>query len=128
MRSAGLRAGAGQALAAERLNADDGADHAAVYIDIADAGGGHDAVDEALDAAMDAEGQAVARVAEPGEGVAELALLVDADVEDRAEHFGARKAGERKLERDRGDVIALACHRRLPDEASRAAQLLDVAQ
>src|SRR5216683_4813726 len=62
MRAAGLGAGAGEAFAAEGLHADDGADHAAVDVDVADARGEHDLVDEALDAAVDAEGQAVAGI------------------------------------------------------------------
>ena len=42
MRTAGLRAGAGQALAAEGLHPDHGADHVAVDIDIADPDPGRD--------------------------------------------------------------------------------------
>lgn len=54
MRAAGLRPGAGEALAAERLRTDHGADLVAVDIDVA----GMNAVDEMLDAALDAGVQA----------------------------------------------------------------------
>ena len=50
MRAAGLRPGAGEPLAAERLRADHRADLVAVDVDIA----GVDAVDDLLDARLDA--------------------------------------------------------------------------
>src|SRR5437660_1768051 len=65
VRSARLGAGAGEAFAAEGLHADDGADHAAVHIGIANARRGDHVVDEALDAAVDAEREAEAGVAQP---------------------------------------------------------------
>src|SRR5690606_6763671 len=54
VRPAGFGTGAGEPLAAERLRADDGADLVAVDVDVADM----DAVDEMLDAALDAGVQA----------------------------------------------------------------------
>src|SRR6185437_686510 len=49
MRSAGLGAGAGQAVAAERLHADHSADHVAIDIDVAD----RELLDHALDGVVD---------------------------------------------------------------------------
>src|SRR5260221_14775807 len=60
MRAAGLGPGARQALAAEGLHADDGADHVAVDVEVADP---HPTLDRAhplVHAAVDAEGEAVA--------------------------------------------------------------------
>src|ERR1700716_3868534 len=65
MRPASLRAGAREALAAEGLHSNYGADHAAVDVDVADARSAHHVVDEALDAAVDAEREAVTGVAQP---------------------------------------------------------------
>src|SRR6185436_20745445 len=72
VRSAGLRAGARQPFAAEGLHADHGTDHAAVDVDIADARFPYHVVDEALDAAVDAEREAVAGIAQPGEDAVEI--------------------------------------------------------
>jgi hypothetical protein len=58
--AAGLGAGARQAFAAERLDADDRADDRAVDVDVAGRDQTRDLFGEGLDAAVDAEGQAVA--------------------------------------------------------------------
>src|SRR5271168_357852 len=58
MRATGLGAGAGEGFAAERLNADDGADHAAVDLAVADPLAREDVADGLVDAAVDAEGEA----------------------------------------------------------------------
>ena len=67
MRAAGLRPGARKPLAAERLRADHRADLVAVDVDVA----GMDAVDDLLDARLDAgvqaEGQAVALAVDVGQ-------------------------------------------------------------
>lgn len=60
VRAAGFRAGAGQVLAAERLHADHGTDLIAVDVAVADLGAAHDVVDRVVDAAVDAEREAVA--------------------------------------------------------------------
>src|SRR5216684_7771420 len=78
MRTAGLRAGAREALAAEGLHSNYGADHAAVDVDVADARGAHHLIDEALDAAVDAEGEAVAGDTDPVENLFQLFPAVDA--------------------------------------------------
>src|SRR5882672_4209463 len=103
VRSPRLRPGARQALTAEGLHADDRADHAAVHVDVADARGAHDLVDEALDARVDAEGEAEARVADPVEDGVEVFAAPGADVQHGAEDFAARQLIERELEGDRGD-------------------------
>ena len=58
--AAGLGPGARQPLAAERLHAHDGADLVAVDVEVADAGVLGDVVGDGLDAAVQAERQAVA--------------------------------------------------------------------
>jgi hypothetical protein len=88
------------------LNADHGADHAAVDVDVADARGAHDLVDEALDAAVDAEGEAVAGVAQPLQDLVGILAAVGADVKDRPEHFDLREFVQPELKGDRGDVVA----------------------
>ena len=59
-RAAGLRPGARQALAAERLHADHRADHVAVDVDVAGPDARGDVRDGLVDAGVQAEGQAVA--------------------------------------------------------------------
>src|SRR2546430_16099746 len=81
MRPAGLRAGAGEALAAEGLHSNYGADHAAVDVDVADARGAHHLVDEALDAAVAAKGGAVAGVADPLQHLPQIPSSVKADMQ-----------------------------------------------
>src|SRR6185437_5632684 len=60
MRPADLRPGAREALAAERLHADDGADHVAIDVAIADRQPRMDRAYSLVDAAMDAKRQAEA--------------------------------------------------------------------
>ena len=85
MGSAGLGAGAGKAFAAEGLDADDGADLVAVDIDVADPGALGDLADAAVDAAVDAQRQAVARGIQPIDQLGELRGLEGHDVQHRAE-------------------------------------------
>src|SRR5688572_15171205 len=106
MRPAGLRAGAGEAFAAEGLNAHHRADHAAVDVDVADTRAAHHVVDETLDAALYAEGEAVADVAQPLQDLVEVLAAVGADVEDRTEDLDLRQLVERELERDRRNIVA----------------------
>src|SRR5260370_5424475 len=58
--AAGLGAGAGEAFAAKGLHTDDGADHAAIDIAVADPEPREDVAHGLVDPAVDAEGQAVA--------------------------------------------------------------------
>ena len=59
MRAAGLGAGAAEALAAERLAFDHGADLVAVDVEIADPGMFLDIIADRVDSALQAEGQAI---------------------------------------------------------------------
>src|SRR3989454_3239718 len=128
MRPAGLRAGAGEALAAEGLHSNYGADHAAVDVDVADARGTHHLVDEALDAAVDAEREAVAGAAQPLQHLPQVASLEKTHMQDRAEDFGPRQLIELELECDWSNVIALDFQLGLSNQPGTAAELLDVAQ
>ena len=58
--AAGLGAGSREPLAAEGLNPDDGADHIAIDIGVADAQAVMDVTDGGFDPAVDAQSQAVA--------------------------------------------------------------------
>src|SRR5687767_11636442 len=102
IRTARLEAGARQSFAAEWLHADDGADHAAIDIGVADARALQHAIDEALHAAVDAERQTVPARADPAERALELATLQHADVQHRAEDFCLRQSVEAGFECDRG--------------------------
>ena len=62
MRPAGLRTGAGKTLTTEGLHADDGADDVAVHVGVADVQAVGDALDGFVDAAVDAQRQAVAGI------------------------------------------------------------------
>src|SRR5882762_5245571 len=128
VRPAGLRAGAGKAFAAEGLHSDYGADHAAVDVDVADARGAHHLVDKAVDAAVDAEREAIAGVADPLQHFSQVPSLVNADMQDRAEDFAARQLIELELEGDWSNVIALDFQRRLSYQPGTATELLDVPQ
>src|SRR5437016_5195137 len=128
MRPAGLRAGAGEAFAAEGLHSNYGADHAAVDIDVADARGAHHFIDEAVDAAVDAEREAVAGVADPLQDFLKIASPVKTHMQDRAEDFGPRQLIELELEGDWSNVIPLDFQLSLSNQSGTAAELLDVAQ
>jgi putative hemolysin len=78
--------------AAEGLHADDGADEVAVHVGVADVQAVGDALDGFVDAAVDAQRQAVAGI---GDGHADLVELVGTpadDVQDRTEDFPQRRA------------------------------------
>ena len=87
VRAAGLRAGAGQTGAAERLGADHGADHVAVDVDVAVGEPRHDLLDGRVDARVDAERQAVAVAGDVVEQRVELVGAPAHDVQDRPEHL-----------------------------------------
>src|SRR5712691_559908 len=100
-RPASLRPGAAQPLAAKRLRPDDGADHVAIDIAIADAEPAEDMAHRLADSAMDAEGQ---RIAGGGD-------LVDYRVEPigpPAHHM-----------QDRPEHLALEASRRIDLEGAR---------
>ena len=98
MRAAGLRAGTGEALAAEGLNADDGADHVAVDVEVADAGARRDPPHGGLDTAVDAEGQAVARRVDRIDDAVEVAGPPADDVQHGPEHLAVQQADAVDLE------------------------------
>src|SRR6185295_12393660 len=107
VRAAGLEAGARETFTTERLHADDCADHAAVHVDVADARAPHYAIDEALHAAVDSERQAIPARADPGKRALEPAVPENADMQHRAEDFGARQRIQRHFECDRCKPVAL---------------------
>src|SRR5690348_7688783 len=84
VRAAGLGTGAGEAFAAERLHADHRADLVAVDVTVADAGVLADVVHGGVDAAVHAEGEAVAGAVELVDDVLQLAGLEADQVQHRA--------------------------------------------
>src|SRR5262245_42207950 len=91
IRPARLEAGSRQSFAAEWLHADDGADHAAVDVDVADARAAHDAINEALHPAVNSERQAVAARADPRKRALEFPATEHADMQHRTEDLGSRQ-------------------------------------
>src|SRR5438067_12568588 len=87
IRTAGLRPGAGESAAAERLRADDGADHAAIDVDIAMRKPPRDMLDDGIDAGMDAQRERVAVSRKLLEQRVDLARAPTNDVQDRPEHL-----------------------------------------
>jgi hypothetical protein len=55
---------------------------------------------------MDAQGEAVADIAQPSQHASEIVSAVSAYVEDRAEHFHPGQLLDRHLERDRSHKVA----------------------
>src|SRR5690606_16497914 len=104
--TAGLGAGARPALAAERLHTDHSADHVAIDVDVADGRAGDDLLPEALDARMDAQRQAVARIPDGRQHVADLVALVANDVQDGPEFFAGQLARVVQLQHARSEVAA----------------------
>src|SRR5258708_37555388 len=103
MRAAGLGPGARQALAAEGLHADDGTDHIPVDVEVADP---HPALDRAhrlVDAAVDAEGEAIAGRRDLVEHLVELVAAPADDVEDGAEDFALQPV--EAIDLDRKSVV-----------------------
>src|SRR3546814_20675667 len=75
MRAAGLGSGARLALAAERLRTDDGADHRAVDVEVADRAGLLDRLCGAGDAAVKAHSEAETRRIDPPPRLGRVAAL-----------------------------------------------------
>src|SRR3984893_9872533 len=82
--AASFGAGAGEGFAAERLHADDGADHAAVDVAVADPEARQNVAHGLVDAAVDAEGEPVTGCGDLVEPRVEPVGLPADDVEDRA--------------------------------------------
>ena len=111
-RSAGLGPGSRQAPAAEGLHADHGADHVAVDIDVADGELARHQVDAGLDAAVDAEGETVARGVDAPRQVLEVGGAVADQVHHRAEDLARQLLDRVDLEQVRREEAALVAIRR----------------
>ena len=83
--AAGLGAGSGTGFAAEGLHADDGADHAAIDIAVADLEAREDVVHGLVDGAVDPEGEAIAGCGDLVADRIEPAGMLAHDMEDRLE-------------------------------------------
>jgi hypothetical protein len=105
--------GAGEAFAAERLHADDGADHAAIDVAVADLEARQKA-HGLVDPAVDAEAQAIAGSGDLVEGPVEPVGAPAHDMQDRAEHLAcedARAVDLPGLRREKGAVLGAGRHR-----------------
>src|SRR5262249_55056790 len=91
-RATGLRPGAGEPLAAERLNSDDCADHVAVDIGVADAESAENALCSGVDATVDAKRQRISGGCYFVENRIEPVSAPTDDVEDRAENLAVEPA------------------------------------
>src|SRR5438105_3979339 len=102
--------------AAERLHADDGARHAAIDVHVAGAYALRDLRDLAVDAAVHAEGEAVAGGIDGIHHAIEISGAIACDVQYRPEHFTLQLRGVAQLERARREErAALAFRGRLRD-------------
>src|SRR6266851_2735814 len=107
VRTAGLRPRPRQTFAAEGLHADDGADHVAVDVDVADTGAAHHRPDRLVDAAMDAEGEAVAGRRDLVEYLVELVAAPAHDMENGAEDLALEPIEPVDLEGPRREEAAM---------------------
>src|SRR2546430_5708264 len=85
MRPAGLRSGAREALAAERLYPDHGADHVAVHVGVAHRQRSEHVPGDALEAAVNPERQPEAGAADRLEHLRQLPAAIARHVQDRSE-------------------------------------------
>src|SRR5579863_197347 len=107
VRATGLRAGARQAEAAERLHADHRSNHVAVDIDVADREAIDHGLDHVVDTRMDAERQAEAGAFDRGQHVVKAACSIAHHMQDRAEYLFGELTGALELEDMRRDILAL---------------------
>src|ERR1700730_395483 len=105
--AAGFGAGAGEAFAAARLHADDGADPTAVDVSVADLEAREDVAHGLVDPAVDAEGQAVAGSGYLVEHRVETVGMPAHDMEDRAEDLPCEPRRAVDLEGLRRDIGAV---------------------
>src|SRR6185436_11558981 len=87
--------------AAKRLHADDGTDHVAVHIDIADVRGGKDLGDRLVDARLHAEGETVAGGIDLPDRRGEIAPAEADDVQHRPEDLAVELADAVELDHGR---------------------------
>ena len=129
--AARFRAGAGEAVPAEGLHADDGADDVAVDVDVARFDLVGDARDGAVDAAVDAVGQRVAFLVDLFEQAVEFARAVAQDVQHRAEDFALEFVEVVEFEEDGRDVgggrrVDVVCDRGFVVRAGDGFHFVDV--
>src|SRR5262249_51645105 len=87
VRPAGFRPRAREAGSAERLRADDGADHAAVDVDVADGEASEDPLDRRVDPRMDSERESIAELRDIAEQGVEIPCRKREEIEEGAELF-----------------------------------------
>src|SRR3546814_5050613 len=102
-----VRSGAGEALAAEGLHADHGADHVAVHVGVADRQAAVDLLHRRIDAAVHAERQAVAGAGDGVEHPVEAVGGVAHHMEHRAEDLALQHLDARDLVGRRRDEAAV---------------------
>ena len=120
MRAAGLEAGAGEAFTAERLAAGHGADLVAVDVEVADADSLHPVIDVRLDAAVNAQGEAVAGALDVVDHFVPLIVTPGGDVQQRPENFFFRQVFPVHQRRFRRHVESLCAKSRVDFRRDRA--------
>src|SRR5256885_1601135 len=110
IRAAGLRTGAGKALAAERLHAHHCADHVAVDIEIADRRACANALGARVDAGVHAHREPVSRRIDVLDYPVEVFEREPHDVEDGAEALPGHLAYRADFERHRSDISTGSRH------------------
>src|ERR1700678_2165547 len=106
MRAAGLRPGAGQTGAPERLHADHRADHVAVDVDIAHREPFDHRIDHIVDPRMDAKRQPIAGALDRGQHVVETVGRVAYDMQNWTEYFFSELVAIRQFKNMRRDILA----------------------
>src|SRR5216684_5225191 len=120
-RPAGLRSGAAQAFATERLRSDHGADHVAIDVAVADAEPSEDPAGRIVDSAVDAEGQRVAGRGDLVEHRVEPVGRPADHMQDWPEHLAFEPASRIDLEGARRKKAAMPDPRRQPALVDEAA-------
>src|SRR4051794_891416 len=111
-RPARLRPGAAQALAAERLRTDDGADRIAVDVAVADPEAAQNVVHRLIDPAVNAGGQRVSGRGDLVEHRVKMAGAPADHVQNRPKHLAIEPRRTVDLERARGEKTAVLGPRR----------------
>src|SRR5205814_9262492 len=120
---------AGETFAAEWLHANDGADHVAIHVEVADARAFDDARDRGVDPAVNAERESVAEVVDGVDQRIDFAPAKRHHMQHRAENFAREAAEPVEHDKRRRDERAVRAMRRKLDAIaakSRSADRFDV--
>src|SRR5262245_14270304 len=120
MGPSGLGSGAGQSTSAERLRADDSANHVSVHVDVAVRKAVRDVGNGRIDAGMDAESERRTVRGNVVEKTIELIFMPSHDMQHRAEHLFLQLARAVELQNGGRNVGTLYRHIAVETEQHRA--------